>query len=206
LVAPRFPNVATTEDHPTSRVHASRAHAPRFDSQAFVSNTEETERMRYLTIVCLSVGAAAILAVGSVASAKAPQQHVMTIALPFGGVETVHYSGDQPPTVEWSDMPSAVAAPAWSLGNFDHIAAAMNREMAALDQQMAALERHAAAAPDGIFNASTAGGKGAFCAESIQMTQTGNQAPHIVRHTYGACGAPDPGHADRSALSGGQRT
>jgi hypothetical protein len=162
--------------------------------------------MRYLTIFCLSVGAAAILAVSSVAQAKAPQQHAMTIALPFGGVETIHYNGDQPPTVDWSDAPSTFEAPAWSLGNFDDIAAAMNREVAALDQQMAALERDAAAPPNGVFNASTAAANGAFCAESVQMTQTGNQAPHIVRHTYGACGAPGAGHAKGSALSGGQRT
>jgi hypothetical protein len=164
--------------------------------------------MRYLTVAFLSVGAAALLSLGAVASAKAPQQqHVMTVELPFGGIETIHYAGNTPPTVAWSNAtPADFGAPFLSLGAFDRMEAAMHREMAAFDRQMAALQRQAANAPEGAFNAST-GAPNGFCAESVQMTQTGNQAPHVVRHSYGACGGSDAGQTPRALSQGaGQRT
>jgi hypothetical protein len=166
--------------------------------------------MRYLTAAGLAAGVAAVLAFG--AQAKGPLQvHVMTVQLPFGRTETIRYSGNTAPTVMWSStapdkMFAAFDAPFWGFPEFDRIAAIVNRQMAALDRQIAELEREAANAPsNGVYNAATGGANAGFCAETVEMTQTGNQAPHIVRHAYGACAAPNANAAAHS-VPAGQRT
>ncbi|MBS0385506.1 MAG: hypothetical protein JSS00_09170 [Proteobacteria bacterium] len=163
--------------------------------------------MRYLTTAGLAAGVAAILAFGAQAKGAPPQLHTMTVLLPFGGTETIRYGGDVAPTVTWSDTATgktfaAFDAPFVGLTDFDRIAATMNQQMAALDRQIAALQREAANAPSNtVANAATGAASG-FCAETVEMTQTGNQPPHIVRHTYGACGAPTANMAAHPATAG----
>lgn len=160
-----------------------------------------------ITDACLAAAAIALVGVGATAQAKTQQQsHVMTVQLPFGGTEIIRYSGDAAPTVTWSDAgPFAKFDPFVGFADFDRIFATMNRQMADFDRQIAALERNAAnASANGVYNAAAGGANAGFCVESIQVTQSGNKAPHVVRHTYGACAAPRAETAAPAAA--GQRT
>lgn len=162
--------------------------------------------MRYLTALCLAASATAILAFGGAQAKPSPQQlHVMTVELPFGGEETIRYAGTEPPTVQWSDdKPFAgFVTPFWGIADFDRIAAMMNQQMVEFDRQIAAMQRETARASSNTTTASAGNTNGGYCAETVEMTQTGNQAPHIVRHTYGACGTPSPTHTEMPA---GQHT
>ena len=156
--------------------------------------------MRTLTAVCLAAGAAAILGLGAAQAKPQSQTQTMTIQLPFGGVETIQYTGNRAPLVKWSDPePFAKFDPFLGFADFDRIFATMNQQMADFDRQMAVLERNAASAQaNGVTNAGTGGASGSFCAESVEMTQTGNQPPHVVRRAYGSCAAPTA-NADAAA-------
>lgn len=143
---------------------------------------------------CLAAAAVAVVGLAATAQAKPqPQNHVITIRLPFGGTETVRYAGDTAPTITWSDAaPLPTFDPFIGVADFDRIFATMDRQMADFDRQMAALERNAAnTSEDGLYDTAVGGGKGGLCAETVEMTQTGNQAPRVVRRTFGACAAPN---------------
>lgn len=161
-----------------------------------------------ITDACLAAAVLGLLAFGATAQAKPQQQtRVMTVQLPFGGTETIRYYGDAAPTVTWSDAaPFAKFDPFTGFADFDRIFATMDRQMADFDRQMAVLERNAAnARANGVYNAAAGGANGGFCAESIQVTQSGNQAPRVVRHAYGACATPNADTAAHAAAAG-QRT
>jgi hypothetical protein len=152
--------------------------------------------MHYLSAVLLAAGATAVLAIGAAAQAKQQHNaHVMSVQLPFGGVETIHYQGDVAPTVTtWSGFLPGSAAfddPLLAGGSFARVSQAMDREMAALRKQIEALQRGAPAS-NGVFNAA-AGPGGGYCAETVQITQTGDGPAHVVRHSYGDCGAATAG-------------
>ena len=158
-----------------------------------------------MTGVCLAAAAVALLGLGVTAQAKPQQQtHVMTVQLPFGGVETIRYSGGAAPTVTWSDaVPFARFDPFTGFADFDRIFAAMDRQMAAFDRQMAALEHNTANAhANGVYDAATSGANSGFCAETVVMTQSGNQPAQVVRHTYGSCAAPNAGTAAPASAPG----
>lgn len=162
--------------------------------------------MRTLKNLVLAGAAAGALALGGAAFAKvAPLTHVMSIALPDGGVATIHYQGAKPDvtvtpgalTPAWASDPLSerlLSQPLWHgsladplLGEPD-IFADMNRQMAAMARDMRALD--AQAGPNLI-----AASPGAhYCAESMEMTQTRGQPAHVERHVYGDC-APATGNA-----------
>ncbi len=161
-----------------------------------------------MTGVCLAAAAIALVGLGMTAQAKPQQQtHVMTVQLPFGGAETIRYSGDVAPAVTWSDAePFVKFDPFTAFADFDRIFAAMDRQIAIFDRQMAGLERNAAnAQANAVYEAATGGANSGFCAETVEMTQLGNQPTHVVRHAYGSCASPNAGTA-ASASAPGQRT
>jgi len=181
----------------------------------------------------LRAGMAAIALLGFAGMAAAQtsqtpqiaQDHVLTIALPGGGIEQIRYAGGVAPQIYVSAAPAPTALPAmFGVGSpfaaLDSISAAMDRQAARLFQEAAALSARpaqidpaavAAALPPGSGEysfVSTMSGNG-VCSRSIEITSSGNgAAPRVVRHTSGDCGtaggfrvpteqraAPVPGNA-----------
>ncbi len=149
--------------------------------------------MRTSRFAVLTGCAAAVLAgCTSLAEAKAPRTHVLTIPLPSGQLEQVRYTGDVAPTIvvtpapmPTSSMPMSVDSPS-PFAMLDEITAMM-------DRQADALFRAAAAdgSPDVMVNGATPAlsGRG-VCMHSVEITYRGDgQAPHVVSKTAGDCGA-----------------
>lgn len=164
--------------------------------------------MRALKTV-LGAGVAAVAALGpcSIALAQSPQTHVLTIALPGGGIEQVRYTGSVAPQVYVSDapVPVSIAFPAmFGVGSpfaeLERISAAMDRQADRLFREAAVLSAGAAqpnvtaisTLPAGTREysfVSRATGSG-VCSRSVEITAQGNGAPpHVVTHTSGNCAA-----------------
>lgn len=108
----------------------------------------------------LLVGAALLLGAGAGAAAS-HNSHVLTVALPDGGVAHIRYSGDVPPTLtiapaeqvpgaDWdadvqapalTDAPTAFAFDAAPFAAMDRMMAAMDRQIATALHQAALTER-----------------------------------------------------------------
>ncbi len=157
------------------------------------------------TALMAGVAAVAVAGFSGWAHAQSPQVHVMTVQLPGGGVDVIRYTGDVPPQVVLANGPAAVAeaAPLPSLFGPDSPFAELQRISAAMDRQAATLMQQTAAfanAPlmqtdfanlppgtQGFSFVSTMSGNG-VCTQSVEITQNGNGAPHVVRHSSGNCG------------------
>lgn len=154
----------------------------------------------------LLAGVAAIAVGGfsGLAQAQSPQVHVMTVQLPGGGVDVIRYTGDTPPQIVLAPAaPVPTAMPMASLFGPDSPFAALQQISAAMDRQAAALLRQTGtlaggplistdfanlpAGAQGFSFVSTMSGNG-VCTQSMEITQTGNGAPHVVRHSSGNCG------------------
>ncbi len=145
--------------------------------------------MRYTTAILLAMGATVVHAAGAVAKEQ-EATHLMTVQLPFGGVETIQYKGDTAPTVTtWSGFVpgNSLAAfwiPSWGFPDAPSLLQTLNRQMAAFDRAFEPLQRGGARAGD-----RSVGEIASYCAETVELSQVGNQTPRVTRHTYGACGA-----------------
>lgn len=144
------------------------------------------------TALMAGVAAVAVAGFSGWAHAQSPQVHVMTVQLPGGGVDVIHYTGDVPPQVVLANGPAAVAAaPLPSLFGPDSPFAELQRISAAMDRQAATLMQTDFAnlppGTQGFSFVSTMSGNG-VCTQSVEITQNGNGAPHVVRHSSGNCG------------------
>lgn len=160
------------------------------------------------------LASAALLAAGIVGTAAAhslsQNSHVLTVRLPDGSLERIHYTGDQPPAVSFADPFDAVFAPAgdgFGLGSpfaeMERISAAMDRETAAMLREAGRLDRLAFGAPgqmsvdfrglprgaQGYSMVSTMSG-GHVCTRSTEYFSRGpGKAPRIETKTSGNCSA-----------------
>lgn len=176
--------------------------------------------MKPLPSLLLAAGVGFAGTAGALAAGE--QIHQMTIKLPAGGIAHITYTGDKAPKVTVDQKPSRLTAfqadPAFAI--FARMQADMDRQMRA----MQALFNDPALRPEldtailhgtsdnanDVFNISTAKNRG-FCLQSVQITQSGNEKPKVVRRTAGNCGparsgsdasVSDPGtHADVANIS-----
>jgi hypothetical protein len=145
-----------------------------------------------------------------IALAQSPQVHVMSVALPGGGVAQIRYVGSVAPQIYVSDAPtmtlSAMLGAGSPFAELDRISAAMDSQADQLLRQAAAM----AAAGPAQLNPTAIGALPAgaqeyqfvstingdnFCSRSVEITSQGNgAAPRVVTHTSGNCAAaPAPG-------------
>jgi hypothetical protein len=144
-------------------------------------------------------GLIAALAGGTaVIAAERLPVHVMTVQLPGGGVEQIHYTGDTPPRILVADT----AAPSLFDVAFgpDSPFADMDRQMAAMMHQASLAQataadgqvQPAANAPAGatsITTVSTSNAKG-VCTQSVRTVSMGEgKAPQVTRTSSGPCDA-----------------
>lgn len=159
---------------------------------------------------------AAVLGLGALAlpaAGKNPAIHEMTIQLPGGGTETIHYTGSAAPKVTFVQSPFDVtwAAPVAfgfepSFGALDRIAADMDRQMDAFWRQAQTIAR---LSPDSSLTEAslpqlTPGGSAySFVSESFgnnvctRMTEITSSPdggkPKVVSRTSGKCDASPTG-------------
>lgn len=170
----------------------------------------------------------ATVAVGGfagLAHAGDPGVKTLTIQLPGGGVEQISYTGDVAPQVVLAPpgavdavaapMPPALMPVALPFGPSDPFAA-LEQISATMDQQAAAMinavNEMAAGAPlpgallpgaNGYsFISSLSGGLGGGCMRSVEITMGAGQAPQVVSHSFGQCGAAPGMNAGPAAPAG----
>jgi hypothetical protein len=151
----------------------------------------------------LLAGVAAVgIAVSGAASAQ--NAHIMTVAVPGGGIAQIRYVGDVPPQAAFEARMSvtSVFGPDSPFAMMDRIVAEMDRRTAAMFRYAEAIADRASvgglaetalgAVPPGgesYSYVSTMSGNG-VCAQSIRIMSRGDGAPPFVeRHSSGNCGA-----------------
>lgn len=168
--------------------------------------------MRRIPFIMAGVAAVALCGAAAVAAESNTRPHVLSVQLPNGVTEQIHYAGKIPPQVEVkaSADPLQVLdiAPAFwsfqpSFAGFDRLSAEMDRQMAALATDVDGALSQASTAPQvsqaALANApagaesysviSTFAG-GHACTRSVQMTSEGpGKAPRVVSKTSGDCSA-----------------
>lgn len=169
----------------------------------------------------LLVGVTAVGLAGfsGAATARPARTHVLTVPLPGGRVEQIHYAGAIPPRVAITpgfvaldDFVPLATMPSFAM--FDRISAQTNLEAAAMLRQAEALAstpvfaprrlsaaalHHMPAGSESYSLIATMSGN-RVCSESVQITSRGSgRAPRVVRHESGDCGAL-PGPAGAVAL------
>ena len=159
---------------------------------------------------------AAVLGLGALAlptMAKDPAVHEMTIQLPGGGTETIHYTGNIAPKVTFVQSPFDVTWAAPVAFGFEPSFAALDRIAADMDRQMDAFWRQATTiarlTPDSSLTEAsprqlTPGGSAySFVSESFgnnvctHMTEITSSPdggkPKVVSRTSGKCDASPTG-------------
>lgn len=167
--------------------------------------------MRAVPVVLLA-GVAAV-AVGGVALAQMVKVHEVTVRLPDGGVEEIHYFGNVAPEVYVARDMSAASDAVYIESPFTQlqwISAEMDREAAAMLQHADMLQAEALQGPEGLIQVSgdqlPAGARGmsyvstvtsdGVCVRSMQFTSTGDgRKPHVITRTSGQCGSAGKGGA-----------
>ena len=155
--------------------------------------------MKLLPSLLLAAGIGIAGTAGALAAGE--QIHQMTINLPADGVAHVTYTGAKAPKVTIDQngaMPAAFRNdPAFAV--FARMQADMNRQMQAMQAMFNdpalwqrpeldnAILNGAPNSGNDMFSISTAKG-GAYCMQSVQITQDGNAKPKVVRRTEGNCG------------------
>jgi hypothetical protein len=169
----------------------------------------------------LLVAGVAVLAVAGAAIAASEKMHVMSVRLPDGSIEQVHYSGDVAPKIVM--VPAAPVSPISffesafgpdsPFATMDRISAQMEAQTDAMMRQAATLATQGASGhavtpasmanmPAGSFHytmvSTTSGSQG--CTQTVQITSTGQgQQPRVINTSSGDCNAPKPG-ASMAAL------
>jgi hypothetical protein len=157
----------------------------------------------------LLAGVAAI-GVGVAGAASAQNVHVMTVAVPGGGVAQIRYTGGVPPQIAFVPAPAVVDP--WmqvsSVFGLESPFAMLDRMAAEMDRRAAAMFRYAdvmaartpaGEATEAAFGAmppgsqsysyvSTISGSG-VCTQSVHITSRGDGPPRVERHSSGNCGA-----------------
>lgn len=159
----------------------------------------------------LMIGAAATAAVAIIAGpvlARDINFHNLTLRMPDGGIEQVHYIGNTPPQVSFDDFslrPDTVADVFFAnpFAAMDQISADMDRQAAQLmnlastdafaasPQSMKALDARLSTLPPGtegytVYSVSS-GGK--TCTEKMAFDYTGHGKPLVEQASSGSCGA-----------------
>lgn len=161
------------------------------------------------------LASAALLAAAGIAGTAAAHSlsndsHVLTVRLPDGSLERIHYTGDHPPAVSFTDPFDAVFAPAGDgfgiaspFAEMERISAAMDRETAAMLREARHLDRLAFGGPDqlnvdfrdlprgaqGYSMVKTLSG-GHVCTRSMEYFSQGpGKPPRIETKTSGNCSA-----------------
>ncbi|MDB5686541.1 MAG: hypothetical protein JWR77_1130 [Rhizorhabdus sp.] len=155
----------------------------------------------------LVAGAASIALAGAAIAANEARTHVLSIALPDGSIEQVHYSGDVPPKVVI--VPAASIAPMAFFDTafgpespfamMDRISEQMDRQADAMLHQAATMAAQSSNGttftnmPAGPFHytmVSSSSGDGKGCTRSVQITSTGEgQQPRVINASSGDCSA-----------------
>ena len=159
----------------------------------------------------LLAGAGSLVIAGSAAAESLPA-HTMTIQLPDGSIEEIHYTGDTAPQIDVVPAISAIAAPSpfWAFGPnspfaaMEQISAAMDRETAALLQETQTLAATQFPGFDGLIQVDRRNlppgaqsysfvatlSPGGVCTRSVEITSTvAGAKPQIVSRSSGNCGA-----------------
>ncbi|MBS0332449.1 MAG: hypothetical protein JSS35_06750 [Proteobacteria bacterium] len=162
--------------------------------------------MKPLTKTALAGAAVLALGMGTLAVAAARNSHVLTVQLPDGAVERIHYTGDVAPTVRFE--PDAVQRVLFAPIAFAPIGLEPDPVFARLEAISAAMDRQAAEmmadleAPDfgqadlpsgaqGYTMVSTMSGSG-VCTQTYQYVARPGEAPKVTRHSSGCGGAQAP--------------
>lgn len=156
----------------------------------------------------------AIAGATAVVAAELPKTHVLTVHLPGGGVEQIHYTGDKAPTVLIGQPEAAAPASLFdaafgadsAFAQMDRLSAemearadAMMRQTAMMaaqpaqggDVQMTALANAPAGAHYSYVSTTMVNGKS--CTTSVSMTSAGEgKAPQMLRNVSGDCGTAVP--------------
>jgi len=153
-----------------------------------------------LKALLISTAAVATAFAVTPARARDAQEHVLTVALPGGGIEEIHYTGDVVPQVvlaptQTLNLPSIAPAFGWdpSFAALARISAAFDQEAAAMLQQIsigpAAISiPNLPAGMTGYSVVSTFNSDGA-CTQSTQITYMGNGVkPRTISSRSGNCG------------------
>jgi hypothetical protein len=157
------------------------------------------------TLLLAGVAATAIAGFAGLATAASLQTHVMTIALPGGGIAQIRYTGNTAPQVVLQPAPGfaawpSVFAPDPAFAALDRISAEMDRAAASLlrQAQMLATQAPAGVTETALANmpagsrsysfVSTMNGNG-VCMRSTEITSRGDgRPPQVVTHSSGNCG------------------
>lgn len=178
--------------------------------------------MRVVPVVLIA-GVAAIAAAG-VAAAQVIKVHEITVRLPDGGVEEIHYFGNVAPQVfvsrDIAGYPVSGPKSAYADSPFAQlqwISAEMDRDAAAMLQRADMLEAEAVHGPEGLTQISSetlpAGTRGisyvttvtsqGVCVRSMQFTSTGDgKKPQVLTKTSGQCGGPAKKAAPKAVARG----
>jgi hypothetical protein len=165
--------------------------------------------MRNFTRPALLAGAAAVALAGlaGAAAAQNPTSHVVTIALPGGGVEEIQYSGNVAPRIDFLPASAASFAPMPSMfgpnspfATLDRISAEMDRQAASLLAEARMLAREPSQFGEAAMQSLPPGSRSYsyvasfngnnVCTQSMTVTSQGNgQPPKVVTHSSGDCSA-----------------
>lgn len=165
------------------------------------------------TALLAGVAAIAVAGLSGIAAARDLNTHVMTVAVPGGGVAEIRYTGDVPPQVVLSPAPTTLSAltpfgaffgSASPFADLERLSAAMDREAASLMRQAELLARVPAfggsqpiqaalgGLPPGTTSytmVSTWSGNG-VCSQSVEIAAPANGGkPRVVSHSSGNCGS-----------------
>ena len=172
--------------------------------------------MRSVIRPALLAGAAAVALAGlaGAAAAQNPATHVVTVALPGGGIETIRYSGNVAPRIEFVPAPAAAFAPMPSLfgpqspfAALDRISAEMDRQAASLFEEAQMLAREPSPLSEAAVQSLPPGSRSFsyvasfngnnVCTQSMTViSQGGGRPPKVVTHSSGDCstaGGAQPG-------------
>lgn len=181
--------------------------------------------MRKTPFIVTGALAAALVSAAACAAEVKLRPNVLTVRLPNGAIEQIHYAGKVPPQVDLS--PGARPADVAGLGpifwaspspfaDFDRLSAAMDRQMAvlastsdgpfagafAVPQLSPATLADAPAGAESYSVVSTFSG-GRSCVRSIQITAEGpGKAPHVVTKSSGDCVSDATGSAPTTPSRG----
>jgi hypothetical protein len=166
---------------------------------------------------------AVVVGIAGLAAAAISNAHTMTVRLPDGSVEQIHYLGDKPPQVTFQSGSAAVPGfaaiadpfgPGSPFSDLERMSAIMERQSQALLQQMVSLPDVAWGSKGGLQTTdlgglpagvrsysvvSTLSGNG-VCTRSVHYRSFGDgKQPQVVTHTSGNCGVPQG--ADSTGVS-----
>jgi hypothetical protein len=145
-----------------------------------------------------TTAAIGIVGACSLAFAKDPAFHTMTVQLPDGGTAKIQYTGDSAPKVTfgYAPMNAGFFAPAAPFDMLDAISARMDREMNRLFNQAAPMSanqvfdadlRHMPQGMREYSMVSTMTPNG-ICMHRTTIVSTGKGKPKVVSQTSGDCG------------------